>query len=429
MQSVRKYTQQLDGFQVVREDLIVEGSAVGDLSKLEQLSVRRRRQSEIRIHVARIDLKYKCPKCGNIHTRSYVLREKTIDGVPDAFIPVKIIVTVHRLYCPDCGEMWAEEIPFVNGPKSHMTKTLARTIIALRSEMSIKAISEAFGLSWGRVKKVEKDQLAKDYARIPLNKVEALTIDEICVFHTGPAEKKFMTVVRDAKTGDVLYIGDGKGVKALKGFEKRLRHWRRRIKYVCMDMSNSYAKWVRDFLGEKTDIVYDHFHLIKAMNDRLDKVRRRTMNRLGGEYKKILKGQRHTLKKNMEKLNEKERGHLDEMRGTFSELSDVHSMKEQLRGIYTFAEYETGARWLLEDWCETARMTAVHELVTMAQTITDHMEGILGYWRYGKACNSGAEGFNTKIRWLIKQAFGYRDRAYLKLKIYALPDTEINRSL
>ena len=131
----------------------------------------------------------------------------------------------------------------------------------------------------------------------------------------------------------------------------------------------------------------------------------------------------------MEKLNEKERGHLDEMRGTFSELSDVHSMKEQLRGIYTFAEYETGARWLLEDWCETARMTAVHELVTMAQTITDHMEGILGYWRYGKACNSGAEGFNTKIRWLIKQAFGYRDREYLKLKIYALPDTEINRSL
>ena len=155
MQSVRKYTQQLDGFQVVREDLIVEGSAVGDLSKLEQLSVRRRRQSEIRIHVARIDLKYKCPKCGNIHTRSYVLREKTIDGVPDAFIPVKIIVTVHRLYCPDCGEMWAEEIPFVNGPKSHMTRTLARTIIALRSEMSIKAISEAFGLSRQGVSQAE----------------------------------------------------------------------------------------------------------------------------------------------------------------------------------------------------------------------------------------------------------------------------------
>ena len=134
-----------------------------------------------------------------------------------------------------------------------------------------------------------------------------------------------------------------------------------------------------------------------------------------------LKGQRHTLKKNKEKLNEKERGHLDEMRGTFSELSDVHSMKEQLRGIYTFAEYETGARWLLEDWCETARMTAVHELVTMAQTITDHMEGILGYWRYGKACNSGADGFNTKIRWLILNPSHPDNVARLRLRDRADP--------
>ena len=47
----------------------------------------------------------------------------------------------------------------------------------------------------------------------------------------------------------------------------------------------------------------------------------------------------------------------------------------------------------------------------------------------GKACNSGAEGFDAKIRWLLKQAFGYRDREYLRLKIYALPDTQTNREL
>ena len=61
--------------------------------------------------------------------------------------------------------------------------------------------------------------------------------------------------------------------------------------------------------------------------------------------------------------------------------------------------------------------------------IEDHMEGILGYWRHGKACNSGAEGFNNKVRWLVNQAYGLRDREYFKLKIYALPDTETTRSL
>ena len=57
------------------------------------------------------------------------------------------------------------------------------------------------------------------------------------------------------------------------------------------------------------------------------------------------------------------------------------------------------------------------------------MEGILGYWTHGKACNSGAEGFNNKVRWLVKQAYGLRDREYFRLKIYALPDTETTRSL
>ncbi len=32
------------------------------------------------------------------------------------------------------------------------------------------------------------------------------------------------------------------------------------------------------------------------------------------------------------------------------------------------------------------------------------------------------EGFNNKIRWLIRQAYGFRDREYFKLKIYQLPE-------
>ena len=32
------------------------------------------------------------------------------------------------------------------------------------------------------------------------------------------------------------------------------------------------------------------------------------------------------------------------------------------------------------------------------------------------------EGFNNKIRWLIEQAYGFRDSEYFKLKIYQLPE-------
>ena len=55
MQSTRKYTQALDGFQVVMEDLITDKCLVEDMSKIERLSLRRRRESKILLHVERTD--------------------------------------------------------------------------------------------------------------------------------------------------------------------------------------------------------------------------------------------------------------------------------------------------------------------------------------------------------------------------------------
>ena len=152
MQSTRKYTQALDGFQVVREVLITDKCLGEDLSKIAQLSLRRRRESKILLHVERTDRPFKCPCCGGVHAHAYKLRERTVDGVPDAFVPVAIRFTVHRLYCPDCGKTWVEDIPFLSKPTSRCTKQLEKAIVALRGDMSIKALSATIGLSWGRVK-------------------------------------------------------------------------------------------------------------------------------------------------------------------------------------------------------------------------------------------------------------------------------------
>jgi transposase len=65
----------------------------------------------------------------------------------------------------------------------------------------------------------------------------------------------------------------------------------------------------------------------------------------------------------------------------------------------------------------------------MAKTIRDRLEGITSYWTFGHASNASTEGFNNKIRWLIRQAYGFRDREYLKLKIYQLPEINCEKSL
>lgn len=117
------------------------------------------------------------------------------------------------------------------------------------------------------------------------------------------------------------------------------------------------------------------------------------------------------------------------MRETFSDLGAVSAMKESLRNIYTLASDSPTAEMLLGEWCARAEVSKIPELKSMARTIRSHWSGILAYWRCDNLTSAGMEGFNNKIRWLIRQAYGYRDDQYFVLKIFDLPNLKTDRGL
>ncbi|WP_105044824.1 transposase [Rubritalea profundi] len=57
------------------------------------------------------------------------------------------------------------------------------------------------------------------------------------------------------------------------------------------------------------------------------------------------------------------------------------------------------------------------------------IEGLLGFCKHHRPTNASQEGFNNKIGWLTRQAYGYRDEAYLHLKIYDLPNLSTRNDL
>ncbi len=68
-----------------------------------------------------------------------------------------------------------------------------------------------------------------------------------------------------------------------------------------MDMANAYYSWISEHFP-KVSIVFDHFHVIKLMNDKLDHVRRRVVAKLDAVQQKQLKGLRFVFLKNNEDL-------------------------------------------------------------------------------------------------------------------------------
>ena len=188
-----------------------------------------------------------------------------------------------------------------------------------------------------------------------------------------------------------------------------------------MDMANAYYNWF-SVNFPKAHIVFDHFHVIKLMNDKLDHVRRRVVATLDQRQQWQLKGLRFVFLKNNEDLPEDVKPILHNLRGDFQDLGDAYMFKEALRSIYKQAKTSYHARIAFHRWCRLAEETKVPELQTMAGTIRDKMDGIVSFWTFRRISNASMEGFNNKIRWLIRQAYGFRDREYFKLKIFQLPE-------
>lgn len=379
-------------------------------------------------HVSLIRSGFQCPACGQAEVAVYGEREREIAGLPVGRTRLVLHVTAHRIYCPDCGGAHYERIPFLPSPTARVTRQMERTVLELRREMSVSAVAGYFGLSWHTVKNLEKRALGRKYAKIRLRDVRRLGIDEIYVFRHAKADEKYVTVVRDLDTGAVLEVARGKGEAALAGFSRRIRRYCRKIETVCMDMSNAYSAWVFKNL-RNADVVYDHFHVIKAVNDRLDKVRRRVARDMDAATREAVKGNRRLFLRNAEKLDPDEAAALAKARGLCKPLSDAYMLKEKLRSIYAAADGEPDAAVLLEEWCALADGTGLPEMAGMAKTVRRHFSGILAFWRHDGATNASQEGFNNKIRWLISQAYGFRDYDYFRLKLFDLPSTNIRKAL
>ena len=227
----------------------------------------------------------------------------------------------------------------------------------------------------------------------------------------------------DLDSGAVVFVGDGKGADALDPFWIRLRAAHAKIKAVATDMGLAYIQAVRKHLPRAIH-VFDHFHVIKLFNEKLSDFRRELYQEAVGPLdKKVLKGTRWLLLKNPENLDPSrdERTRLEDALRLNRPLAMAYYMKEDLRQICLQSDKAT-ARRVLNDWVRRAEASGIKMLQKFAITLSMHREGILAY--YDCPISTGPlEGTNTKIKALQRQAYGFRDFEFFKLKICALHQT------
>jgi transposase len=361
----------------------------------------------------------RCPTCGSpvVHAQGHA--DRLLQTVPIGLKPTYVLLQVPRVICFGCEQTRQVKVPFAD-PRRTYTHAFERYALELSKATTIQDTARHLDVSWDIIKDIQKRNLQRRFGKPKLKNLKEIAIDEIAI---GKGHAYF-TVVLDLRSGAVVYVGDGKGADALTAFWRRLRNARAKVKAVATDMSKAYIRAVRENLPRAVH-VFDHFHVIKLFNEKLTAFRRELYRQLtDDEQRRILKGTRWLLLMNPENLDplRNERQRLQDALDLNTPLTVAYYLKEDLRQIWQQTN-KAEARRVLEDWIRRADVSDVPMLQRFARTLEEHRDGILAFYDY-RISTGPLEGVNNKIKTMKRQAYGFRDREFFKLKILGLHQTK-----
>ena len=173
-------------------------------------------------------------------------------------------------------------------------------------------------------------------------------------------------------------------------------------------------------------MVFDRFHVVKLMNEKLDDLRRALWREAQGLMKQTVKGTRYLLLMRRDKLGEEKLPKLEAALAANEPLWKGYVIKEMMGLIWE----QTSRREMeayLKEWCLLAAGSGVRQLQSMAKSVAKHASGILAWWEH-PISNGRMEGINNKVKAMLRQHYGLRDVRFFILRLLGLHEAKFKLS-
>lgn len=382
--------------------------------------------------------KYKCPNC-----------DKFTSSVNDTLKPVKVrhlkvveikselYIIKRRFICHKCGKKFVEPINF-NSYNSSISNELKMKIRKdlLVYNYSIKSIADENGVSSSTVRR-ELEETMNGYPEYLKTLPEIISIDE---FKADTREGKYALIINDPIRKKVLDILPSRKKDYLLSYFTRVEN-RNNVKIVISDMYEPYLL-VTKAMFSKAKFVVDRFHYVRYIMDALDDIRIRTQKEYGynsREYR-LLKNKKNVslLRKYYNDMdwyvytNRYVHGRkikrlpidiLDEMLLVSDELNRGYQLKELFLDIIKHGTYENAEEQLLA-WIDLCKEGNISEFIEASKTINNWLEYIVNSFMDKRYTNGFTEELNNKIKVIKRNAFGYKNFYFFRLRLlYILKGT------
>jgi transposase len=392
------YLTELLGFQGVK----VSGIERGQVKGIEAIVIDLQREGNV----------YICSGCGKEVKSKHSSRVQEVRHLHLWKYLTILRIQKVKVRCPGCG-VKVEKLDFLDR-NSRQTVELTHQVSELCKVMSIEDVATFEQLHWQTVKEIDKKAIERAQSERSLEGVTVLGVDEIAVGR-GHNYLHIISSLDGSNGSEVLYVGEGRKEEDLRPFWRWFGKDRaRKITHGVMDMAKGFINSFRANCPT-IKIIYDKFHIMRHLLNALNEVRKAEFRKAAKKARGQLSGKKFILLKRMSNLRGEARKTLKELLRVNRRIYKAHLLKESFGQLWSYI-YKGAARRFWEDWKEQLKWQRLEPYKRFAKMIDNHIEGILGYC--DKKVSLGyIEGTNLKAKNIIRRAYGYRDKEYMKLKI------------
>jgi len=296
-----------------------------------------------------------------------------------------------------------EDIPWA-APNARITYRLEHLLLIYNSIMTQKAAARLLKIAKSTMSNLLHRIITRERAGHKIRKLKMIGIDEIsyCKGH------KYATIVYDLERSCVVWIGKGKARDTIDGFfKKKLSKYQRyQIVSGCCDMSDTFIGAIEKWCPNAT-LVLDRFHIVKALNNAVDEVRKEEWHKADDSNKKALKGLRWLLYRHSSTRSKEDTQTLKSLYRGNRRIYRASVLKDEFEQFWEFSKIKAAGEFL-DGWCKTAIKSRIESIKTFVETIRKHKHRLLPFVENGLT-NAAAEGINRIIKIVKNRASGFRN--------------------
>jgi len=388
-----------------------------DLPEFEIVSQCMGADGSIEVQVRAREESQACPRCGEESSKVHDRRKRVKRDIQLRGYQVYLILYKRRFRCATCRRPFTER-DSACGRYQRTTERFRNQIAKQACQRPLTHVAQEVQVSprfvhgclhaWIEEKLEKKGRSLDERAKLPTPQI--LGIDEFAL-RKG---HRYDTILCDLEDRDVLEVCEGRKKEEVVKLLERLSD-PDAVRAVSMDMSASFRPAVAAALPN-AQIVVDHFHVIQHVMKAFRKVLSSWAHRKEGMI--LLHRKQYLFLIAKEDLTKQEACERERIGTRLPILEKAWQLKEALRTWYATATAADAAQHL-DAWIKRVQQEGPAALQEALSPFKNWRQEILAFFQFLPilVSNGFVEGKNNRTKAMMRQAYGYRNRYNLRMRI------------